>query len=127
MLQRYPYLSKVPPGAPNGVDTPLPPPPAISWEGLGNLIPVNPSLPPSDDKPAESQRSENEDTRPPPDGGVGSTSKESDVEDTPTTWHGVALSIAAELMGKAREAVKVKLGYTTSAVSLRINIGMQVI
>ena len=44
ILKRFPYLAKVPPDAPNGMDTPLPPPPvdAINWEGFGNLIPVHP-------------------------------------------------------------------------------------
>ena len=37
--------------------------------------------------------------------------------DDPITWHDVCLSIAAELMGKAREDVRVNLGYSTSAVS----------
>lgn len=35
----------------------------------------------------------------------------------PLTWHDVALSIAAELMAKVREDVRVQLGYSTSAVS----------
>lgn len=38
-----------------------------------------------------------------------------------TTWHDVALSIAAELMGKIRDDIRTKLGYTTSAVSVRLS------
>lgn len=38
-------------------------------------------------------------------------------EELPPTWHDVALSIAAELMGKIRMDIYTKLGYTTSAVS----------
>jgi DNA polymerase eta len=38
-------------------------------------------------------------------------------DDFPATWHDVCLSIAAELMKKAREDVRVNLGYSTSAVS----------
>ena len=38
-------------------------------------------------------------------------------DESTTTWHDVCLSIAAELMGKAREDVRVNLGYSTSAVS----------
>lgn len=41
---------------------------------------------------------------------------EEGIEGNATTWHDVALSIGAELMGKIREEVRVKLGYTTSAV-----------
>ena len=40
-------------------------------------------------------------------------------EGTLRTWHDVALSIAAELMDKIRAEVRIQLGYTTSAVSLR--------
>lgn len=37
-------------------------------------------------------------------------------DDELTTWHDVALSIAAELMEKIRGEVRTQLGYTTSAV-----------
>lgn len=123
-----------------GVDTPLPPPPPLVWDSLGNLIPVNPP-PISEEKPQEGKsyqidgiennvKTSTEDTKQEP-----STPKGSDVEsnaqytetkgelnvlaesELPTTWHDVALSIAAELMGKAREEVRVKMGYSTSAVN----------
>lgn len=45
MLQRYPELAKVPAEAFGGLDTPLPDPPSpssVSWEGLGNLVPIHP-------------------------------------------------------------------------------------
>jgi hypothetical protein len=47
LLQRYPYLSQVPPDAAFGLDTPLPKPSGvdISWSGLGNLIPILDSEP----------------------------------------------------------------------------------
>jgi DNA polymerase eta len=35
-----------------------------------------------------------------------------------TTWHDVALSIAAELMDKIRAEVRTQLEYTTSAVRI---------
>jgi len=41
----------------------------------------------------------------------------SECQDSPHTWHDVALFIAAGLMKKAKEEVKQQLGYTTSAVS----------
>ncbi|KAF8907348.1 hypothetical protein CPB84DRAFT_1675032 [Gymnopilus junonius] len=115
MLHRYPHLSKTPPGAPLGADTPLPPPPNISWNGLGNLIPVNPPPPASEDEPPDGQPNITTTSLPPEDEEVELASNKSRGDDTPTTWHDVALSIAAELMGKARLAVKTKLGYTTSA------------
>ena len=48
---------------------------------------------------------------------MSSSHKGDTLEDAPTTWHDVCLSIAAELMGKAREDVRGNLGYSTSAVS----------
>jgi DNA polymerase eta len=100
LVARYPYLSQVPPDAPNGLDTVLPPPPPIFWENRGILIPVDPPLENSD--PAH-------DTRADADAKV-------DDDDAPRTWHDVALSIAAELMNKIRAEVRTQLGYTTSAV-----------
>ncbi|KII89760.1 hypothetical protein PLICRDRAFT_174599 [Plicaturopsis crispa FD-325 SS-3] len=94
ILERYPHLAHVPPDAPNGLDSPLPPPPPISWDGLGALVPVNP--------PDESQGPDKED-------------EDEDEDDNATTWHDVALSIAAELMDKVRKDVYKDLGYTLSA------------
>lgn len=112
ILRRYPYLAEVPPDAPQGKDTPLPPPPPISWEGLGTVIPVNP--PPKDadekkehpedgDDDAQDVQGENDDLQ-----GMWE-------DDASTTWHDVALSIAAELMGRIRHDIYTKLGYSTSA------------
>lgn len=82
--------------APNGIDTPLPPPPRVDWNGLGHVIPINP---PSGENGQE----------------VG-VSQDADMEEAMITWHDVALSVAAELMGKARDIVNRELGYSTSAV-----------
>ncbi|KJA26357.1 hypothetical protein HYPSUDRAFT_133157 [Hypholoma sublateritium FD-334 SS-4] len=106
LLQRHPYLAQVPP---EGVDTPLPPAPSINWDGLGNLIPVNP-VPLPEDKVQTRE-----------DGGTRAINREKtlvyeeEIGDSHTTWHDVALSIAAELMSAAKEQVRAKLGYTTSA------------
>ena len=40
-------------------------------------------------------------------------------DDDSTTWHDIALSIAAEFIAKLRHDIFNKLGYSTSAVSLR--------
>jgi DNA polymerase eta len=87
--------------APHGLDTPLPLPPLIAWNDInvGHLVPI--SLP-SPDEAKEDEAPENHDTC---------------RDGTMNTWHDVALSIAAELMGKARETVRTRLGYSTSAVS----------
>lgn len=88
ILQRYSYLAQIPP---DGIDSPLPPPPPVSWDGLGAIVPVHPEI------------EEN----------IGSSKN-----DESNTWHDVALSIAAELMEKIRDEVRTKLGYTTSAVGI---------
>ena len=41
---------------------------------------------------------------------------QSTAEEPPPTWHDVALSIAAEMMQRARDEVRIALGYSTSAV-----------
>lgn len=92
LLERFPYLAQAPPDAPQGVDSPLPPPPPIDWNKLGELIPLH---------PAEES-----------DGGEVQIAE----DDVAYTWHDVTLSIAAELMGKIREDIHEKLGYTMSAV-----------
>jgi DNA polymerase eta len=92
----------VPPDAPDGLDMILPPPPPISWEGRGILIPVEPAR---EDQAA---------------GSTHATDADSEIaageDDARRTWHDVALSIAAELMDKIRAEVRTQLGYTTSAV-----------
>ncbi|EKM58471.1 uncharacterized protein PHACADRAFT_140428 [Phanerochaete carnosa HHB-10118-sp] len=107
ILSRYPYLAEVPPDAPFGKDTPLPPPPPISWDGLGTVIPVNP---PREEKKDTNDEEGNEDA-------IHEDADEEGVheDDASATWHDVALSIAAELMGKIRHDVYTKLGYSTSA------------
>lgn len=112
ILQTYPHLAQVPVDAPDGIDTPLPMPPQVSWECLGNLIPVNPPPPskgketPEETTGAASGNNEHPSTK----------EGQAEFEESPLTWHDVALSIGAKLMGKAREQVMVKLGYSTSAV-----------
>lgn len=96
LLERYPYLAEVPP---EGVETPLPPPPRICWDGLGNVVPVNPNTESSEI------------------GVVPEGNKEDEDADCLPTWHDVALSIAAELMQTARDEIRTKLGYSTSAAS----------
>lgn len=111
ILERLPHLAAPPPDAPLGLDTPLPPPPDVSWEGRGNLVPINPPNP--DEEPDQAL----------PDTSTSAWSarpEESD-ENHVTTWHDVALSIGAELMMKSRMEVKHRLGYTTSAVRTSCN------
>lgn len=110
MLKRYSYLAQVPPDAPDGKDSPLPPPPPISWEGLGTVVPVDPQLPDAPDGPPN-LRDRSHPCRIPDDQVDGI-----EEDDELTTWHDIALSIAAELMANTRTSIHKKLGYTTSAV-----------
>lgn len=95
-MKRYPYLVTTPPDALNGLDSPLPPAPPLSWDGLGTLIPVHPDIDCTE--------------------GSGQL-RPSESDEHATTWHDIALSIAAELMEKIRADIYAKLGYSTSAVS----------
>jgi DNA polymerase eta len=99
-LERYSHLLNVPPDAAGGLDSPLPAPQPISWDELGNLVPIPNQFSEGIADPSGSQ-------------GCGET------QDA-TTWHDVALSIAAEMMLKARSEIHNKLGYSTSAVCLSI-------
>lgn len=118
LLQRYPYLAQVPAEASAGVDTPLPPPPPISWNGFGSLIPFNPP------QSSESLSVSKEDgTSSIQDQELETLKSDLEIEAQPTaeeppaTWHDVALSIAAAMMQRARDEVRIALGYSTSAVS----------
>lgn len=101
MFERYPHIAQVPADAPQGLDTPLPPPPPLPWSAVsvGHLVPIDPA---SSDGAKDNEAPHDGDTH---------------RDEIMTTWHEVALSIAAELMDKARETVHTKLGYSTSAVS----------
>ena len=128
ILKRYPYLAEVPPDAPEGKDSPLPPPPPISWDGLGTVIPVNPPPPPPPTPEGETATSVNvnsiADATQQPVVDVLDSHSPSDNEDSHgieeddnlTTWHDVALSIAAGLMDKMRHDIHTKLGYTMTSV-----------
>ena len=126
LLRRYPYLATVPQDAPHGIDTPLPLPPPVSWDGLGSVVPVHPreqACEGNDDAPegdTAQEASYAKDEKP----AVSTPVDEvHDIEeDEVTTWHDVALSLAAELMMRIREDIRSKLGYTTSAVSTQFDI-----
>ncbi|KAK2460925.1 hypothetical protein APHAL10511_007395 [Amanita phalloides] len=131
MLERFPYLAKVPPDAIHGIDTVLPPPPPITRNDLGHVI--NSPTPSSNDDSKlsgvslEARQDGDANGGPssvlqvhPPEKPSNETKLEKEAEiyeneDSITTWHDVALSIAAELMQKARQEVLEKLGYSTSA------------
>ena len=98
LLRRYPHLAQAPPGGP---DTPLPEPPTtVIWNANTSLIPISPKDDVTDNP-----------------GEPGAPAVDDPVlEDPPITWHDIALSVAAEMMQSAREQVRAKLGYSTSAV-----------
>ncbi|KIL64266.1 hypothetical protein M378DRAFT_11635 [Amanita muscaria Koide BX008] len=112
LLEQYPYLAQVPSDAPHEIDTILPRPPPMSWNGLGHVIPINPA-------PSSSTSINNDQTNDDATSGVAKELEvgvdEADDDRVTTTWHDVALSIASELMDKARVEVYKQLGYSTSA------------
>ncbi|TRM64775.1 hypothetical protein BD626DRAFT_567650 [Schizophyllum amplum] len=119
LLERFPYLATIPHDAPRGADSPLPPPPPLSWDGLGTIIPVTPPPPPP---PPEGEGQQDKDTLNHSEAAPKQDAAASDLddaapglEDDPTTWHDHALAIAAEYMLKAKEEIYTRLGYTTSA------------
>ncbi|KAG8890757.1 DNA-directed DNA polymerase eta rad30 [Tulasnella sp. 332] len=118
IISRYSHLAEVPAGAPNGLDTPLPDPPPIIWNSLGNLVPVNPL--PTRPKTLEGKPKEDGNEQDEPLPSTSQVDADEDENDTAVpepkcTWHDVALSIAAEFMKKMKQAVKDRLGYTTTA------------
>ena len=90
LVQRYPHLGQVPPDAPQGLDTPLPPPPlTYPFEGLGNMIPIIPSSPYSGVRKAQNSitkpsRSPRKDQPELPSDGCNSLQA-----DEPVTWHDI--------------------------------------
>jgi DNA polymerase eta len=80
------------------MDTPLPPPPAISWALAGNVFPIRGEE--GEKKPSQDWDGNDEEGAE----GVGG-------------WEDYALCCGAELMAKIREEVHKRLGYTCSAVS----------
>ena len=100
--------------SPQGLDTPLPPPPSsIEWHPFTNIIPTHlESQIPAD--PDSESTLEATDSHlafldphevPEPD----------QANEGRVTWHDVALNIATDMLWKAREAIRNTLGYTTSA------------
>jgi DNA polymerase eta len=88
LLERYPWLRKVPKDASEGLNSPLPPPPVLSWTDImGHLLPVD---------------------------GLDSDLDIEKGRDSQTTWHDVALSIGAEIVNDIRLSIHKDLGYTTS-------------
>lgn len=100
ILKRHPHISSVPEDAPFGLDTPLPPPPPITWDPLSNIFPLRGD----NGKPTEGDG----------DGYDGLIADEEAVGG----WEDYALSVGAEIMGNIRAEVKRELGYTCSAVSV---------
>lgn len=104
ILRRHPHLATIPADAPQGIDTPLPPPPPISWAEAGNVFPIK-----GETKDADSA--------------VDHDGNDEEGAEGVGGWEDVALCLGAELMGRLRGEVREKLGYTCSAVSLSFRGG----
>lgn len=109
ILQRFPHLARPPAGAPDGLDTPLPPPPMIDWTNLGHRLPTQndpqPSADPDDQVPAAQPTAAGEEQQ----------SSSQDMLEQAETWTDYALACGAELIYKVRTEIKDRLGYTMSA------------
>ena len=81
------------------------------WDGLGTVIPIGSSSESSATDTTEQGTS---------DANIDDEHDGVDNGDSSMTWHDVALSIAAELMGKIRRDIHERLGYSTSAASGKV-------
>nr|XP_018261447.1 DNA polymerase eta subunit [Kwoniella dejecticola CBS 10117]OBR83605.1 DNA polymerase eta subunit [Kwoniella dejecticola CBS 10117] len=110
LLTIHPYLATIPDDAPEGLDSPLPPPPPINWAKAGNVFPINgdtelPSQEHVNDGEREEERSE--------DGNDEDTfARKHNNQDM---WEDWALCIGAEIMKETRDEVFRQLHYTCSA------------
>lgn len=113
ILERNPHLASVPQTSSLGLDTPLPDPPEIEWDSLGNIVPVLSG----DEEEAKAEGTEAENAAE----GKGKVAVPSSSQvikrpsDPVNAWSDYALSIGAELMQKCRREVLQQLGYTCSA------------
>lgn len=111
LLVRHPYLATVPDDAPEGMDSPLPPPPPIDWTRAGNVFPINGDADQADEvEEREEERSEDGEQEP-----QGRPREE-------TTWEDWALCMGAEIMAEVRSEIWTRLHYTCSAVSTSIEV-----
>ncbi|BEI98559.1 hypothetical protein CcaverHIS631_0308580 [Cutaneotrichosporon cavernicola] len=94
LLELHTYLRTVPPDAPDGLDSPLPPPPPLDWGKAGHVVPVDM-------------------------GEVGVEDVERECggweEGQESTWADWALCLGAEIMADVRAEVFRRLHYTCSA------------
>lgn len=96
LLERFPYLASVPEDAPDGLDSPLPPPPPVDWTNIGNLYPNRVKVEGEEADPEE--------------------------EEGADTWEDWALCIGAQITATTRAEVHGRLHYTCSAVSYLVAV-----
>lgn len=116
LLELHPHLATVPPDAPDGLDTPLPPAPPIDWSRAGNLVPTGREM-----EEVEAARGAGEEYS--DDGGGEKGDDGADMMDERerrgetdgSTWEDWALCMGAEIMAEVRKAVWDRLHYTCSA------------
>lgn len=124
ILERNPHLAFSPADSPLGLDTPLPGPPDIDWEPLGNVVPVLTE----EDQATLDAIDAGEDSKEAAEGKAeirAPTSSQVIAKpvDPLNAWSDYALSIGAELMQQCRRGVLQQLGYTCSAGVARNKVG----
>lgn len=98
LIELHPFLADIPPDAPDGIDSPLPPAPPIEWSGAGHVLPIHREF-----------EGENE-------GSEGDKGEEEGAEsERSVCWSDWALRIGAGIMTELREEIWNRLHYTTSA------------
>ncbi|WVF72776.1 hypothetical protein IAT40_007594 [Kwoniella sp. CBS 6097] len=115
LLTLHPYLSTIPDDAPDGIDSPLPPAPPISWGKAGNVFPINCDTADgagTHEDGGEADDGEREEER--SDDGEGEE-VERRITGRGDTWEDWALCVGAELMRDVRDEVFRQLHYTCSA------------
>ncbi|WVQ99976.1 hypothetical protein IAU59_007119 [Kwoniella sp. CBS 9459] len=115
LLALHPYLATIPDDAPDGIDSPLPPAPPISWIKAGNVFPINGDTDGAGSHHADGEEAEDAE-------GLEERSDDGEGEDVERrikgrgdTWEDWALCIGAELMREVRDEVFRQLHYTCSA------------
>lgn len=107
LLERFPNLKQVAEDAPEGLDTPLPPPPPVDWSRAGSVFPGDQEV----RKEVAAEDSEQEQEEMPNSDGVDGEVGGAD----PDTWEDWALCMGAEIMMELRDEVWKRLHYTCSA------------
>ncbi|OCF37906.1 hypothetical protein I316_00130 [Kwoniella heveanensis BCC8398] len=115
LLILHPYLSTIPDDAPEGIDSPLPPAPPISWGKAGNVFPINGDTEAGDGLGEDGEQGEDGERQEERSEDGEGEEIERRIRSRGDTWEDWALCVGAELMKDVRDEVFRQLHYTCSA------------